>query len=51
MALSREFRQTVIERAHRDPKFCKELLKELVREAVKNDPDVLEKALNKIKQK
>jgi hypothetical protein len=49
MALTREFKQTIIERAHNDKVFCKALLKELVKLAVQADPDVLEKAMKKMK--
>ena len=48
MALTRSARQTVIERAHRDHEFCKALLKELLRVAVAEDPDLLEKAMKRV---
>ena len=49
MALTRAEKQEIIERAHTDKIFCKALLKELVKLAVTADPDVLEKAMKKIK--
>ena len=51
MALTRDFKDTVIARAHTDPVFCKELVKELVRLAVMEDPDILEKAIKRLKDK
>jgi hypothetical protein len=51
MALTREFRATVIARAHADPVFRMELLKEIIREAVKDNPDIIDKAVNKVDSK
>ena len=51
MALTRSARQTIIERAHKDHTFCKALLKELLRLAIAEDPDLLEKAMKKIDKK
>ena len=51
MALTRDFKDTVIARAHTDPVYCKELVKELVRLAVMEDPDILEKAIKRLKDK
>lgn len=51
MALTREYKQTIIDRAHTDKVFCKELVKELVRLAVLADPDVLEKAVKRVETK
>ena len=50
MALTREEKASIIARAHAEPVFCKNLLKELIRLAVTADPDVLEKALKKIQK-
>ena len=47
--LTKAEKQEIIERAHTDKTFCKALLKELVRLAVANDLDVLEKAIKRIK--
>ena len=38
----------ILERAHQDPTFRLALLKELMRLAVKNDPELLDKALARI---
>jgi hypothetical protein len=51
MALTRSARQTIIERAHKDPVFCKALLKELLRLAVASDPELLEKAVARVEKK
>lgn len=51
MTLTRGYRKEIIERAHRDPVFRMELLKELLREAIKNDPDLLEKTVEKLDAK
>ena len=51
MALTRSARQMIIERAHKDHTFCKALLKELLRLAIAEDPDLLEKAMKKIDKK
>ena len=51
MALTREARQTIMERAHNDPKFRTELMKELIRLAIKANPDLLDEALLKLEQK
>jgi hypothetical protein len=51
MALTREEKQVIIQRAHNDKVFSKALLKELVRLAVQEDPDVLEKAMTNLEKK
>ncbi len=51
MALTREFRATVIARARRDPEFRMELLKEIIREAVKNNPSIVDSAVKKLDSK
>jgi len=51
MTLTREFRQTVIARARRDPEFRMELLKEIIREAVKEQPEIIDNAVKKIDKK
>ena len=51
MALTREFIQTIEERAAKDPKFFKELVKEVLKEALKIDPEILERVYNKVKDK
>ena len=51
MALTREFRATVITRARRDPEFRMELLKEIIREAVKNNPSIVDSAVKKLDSK
>ena len=51
MALTRSARQTIIERAHKDQAFCKALLKELLRLAIAEDPDLLEKAVARVEKK
>jgi hypothetical protein len=50
MALSKKH-QAIVERARRDPKFRLELLKELIRMAVRADPELLDRALEKIESK
>ena len=49
MALRKKY-QDILDRAHADPKFRLNLLKELMRLAIKADPDLLEKAMNKLEQ-
>ena len=51
MALTRDYIQTVRERAAKDPKFFKELVKEVLKEALKIDPEILERVYNKVKDK
>jgi hypothetical protein len=51
VALTREFRATVIARAKRDPEFRLELLKEIVREAVKYNPEIIDNAVKKVDAK
>ena len=51
MALTRDFKVTVIARAKRDPEFRLELLKEIIREAVKENPDIVDKAVKKVDTK
>ena len=51
MALTKEEKQVIIERAHEDKVFCKALLRELVRLAVAADPDVLEKSMRRLDAK
>jgi hypothetical protein len=46
--MTREERQVIMERAHVEPKFRVELMKELLRIAIKADPDLLDKALQKL---
>lgn len=50
MALS-SWHKEIIARAHVEPEFRLALLKELVRLAVAADPDLLDKALNKLETK
>ena len=49
--LTKEEKQVILERAHTDKVFCKALLRELVRLAVMEDPDVLEKAMKRLERK
>jgi hypothetical protein len=50
MALSKKH-QEILNRAHLDPKFRLSLLKELLRLAVARDPELLDKALEKVESK
>lgn len=51
MALTRDFKETVIARARRDPEFRLELLKEIIREAVKHNPEIIDNAVKKLDKK
>ncbi len=51
MALTKDYIDMIKERAARDPKFFKELVKEVLKEALKIDPEILERVYNKIKEK
>lgn len=51
MALTRSARETIMKRAHADVEFRTELLKELIRMAVANDVDLLEKAVARLEKK
>jgi hypothetical protein len=51
MATLSKKHKDIMLRAHSDPKFRVELLKELLRLAIKADPELLEKALNKLESK
>jgi hypothetical protein len=51
MALTRDFKATVLARARRDPEFRLELLKEIIREAVKENPDIVDNAVKKLDKK
>jgi hypothetical protein len=51
MALTKDEKQVIIERAHTDKVFCKALLRELIRLAVIEDPDILERAMKFLKDK
>lgn len=48
MALTRDFRKTLIERSNKDPKFRVVLLKQLIKMAMEADPHLLAKALLKL---
>ena len=43
--MTKAARQTILDRAHHDPKFRLEFLKELTRQAIKADPDLMEKVM------
>lgn len=49
--MTREERQVIMERAHVDPKFRVDLMKELLRIAIKANPDFLDEALAKLEKK
>lgn len=51
MALTRAAKQTILDRAQRDTKFRLEFLKELTRQAIKHDPDLMEKVMEKLDAK
>ena len=51
MSLTKTRQKEIISRAHRDPEFRLALLKELFREAIKNDPNLLEKTVEKLDAK
>ena len=48
---TRDFKETVIARARRDPEFRLELLKEIIREAVKHNPEIIDNAVKKLDKK
>jgi len=49
--LTKTERIAIIERAHKNKSFRDELLKELLRIAIANDPELLEKAVAKVEKK
>jgi hypothetical protein len=49
--MTKTARQTILDRVHRDPKFRLEFLKELTRQAVKADPDLMEKVMKVLDDK
>lgn len=51
MALTRGFWKTIVDRAKKDPEFRLELLKEIMREAVKENPDIIDNAITKVDAK
>lgn len=48
MALTREYIETIKERAKRDPQFFKEFVKELLKEALRMDAEIVERILKKV---
>ena len=51
MALTSAEKQVIIERAHTDKIVGKALLKEIIREAVKDNPSIVDNAVKKLDSK